>query len=404
MAAAYHLSKGGASVTLLEKGAQLGGNCFGVEVPVDATTTAHIDVGVSDFNVDTFVTFAALLEELGLRWRPIGQSASFTTRDRRTPLWTRDGTLHADARVPSNLPAEIQRFARQSVEVLGDPRFAGWTVDRYLGYRGFDPDFARLYVRPRALGSFPMPNDDPGRFSICGLVRFWKAHGLVGGHGTPRRMAVEGGMHRYVAVLRQRLLDGGVDIRCRTRVLGVRRSRGSAEVHTERETVRGRHVVFATPPRRLLHDAPEVEAQRITALPFTRARVVVHRDASVMPTDGRRWGAYNYAIEDGDRWPRVKPTITFSPRRIQRVPRLPEVFVTMNPPRPLRDVLVETTCIHPTATVDSARILDEIEGLQGRRNTWYCGAWMRAPFLHEQAHATAVEVATRILAERSIAA
>lgn len=404
MVAAFHLLRGGASVAVLEQGPNLGGNCFGVDVPARDGTRMRIDVGVSDFNIDTFTFTRRMFETLGLAWRAIGQDASFATRDGRCPLWSRDGALHHGDDVPDSLVADVARFARESVEVLSDSRFADWSVDRYLAHLGFGGYFARLYLRPRALGAFPMPDGDPGRGSIVGLVRFWKMHGLVGGRGTPRRMALEGGMHRYIDALRDRLVDAGAHLRCRSRVLGVRRTGQHVEVEVDGGMLRCRHVVFACPPGQLLRDPRAGETLALTQLPFARARVVVHRDPICMPADPQRWGAYNYVIEDGTGWPRVKPTITFSPRRIHPGSSLPEVFVTMNPAAEPRDILHEAVCTHPIVDVGGARLRARIEAMQGRRNTWYCGAWLRAPFLHEQAHATAHEVATRILGQPAAAA
>ena len=409
MGAARRLLDAGSDVTLVEAAGRLGGDCFGVDVPLPEGGTYRVDVGVSDFNIDTFVEIRRLLDELGLAYAPICQDASFMTPD-RTPtmasiggeLRRLDPSLDVDA-----LQTDITRFNLECVVALEDPAYEGWTLGRYLAAHGHSKALAHHYLYPRTMGCFSMPDADPAEAPLVSLVRFWRMHGLVGG-GPARRMAVVGGMHAYCDALQRRLEEGGAEIRCGSRVIGIVRRPGEVEVRVvtrddEHHNLRADHVVIATNPNEalpLLEDPTEAEHAAFAGIPFSRARLVVHTDSRVMPPARETWGAYNYVVAQGEA-PRVRPTITFFPNRMLRLPKsVPDVFVTMNPcidPAP-DTVITQRFFEHPVASRQTSQAARGIDALQGKRRTWFCGSYLAEPFLHEQAHVSGLRIADRLLA------
>ncbi len=409
MGAAHRLVEAGHEVALFESLPRLGGDCFGVDVQLPGRGMCRVDAGVGDFNVHTFVRVKALLDQLGLEYHPIVQDAAFMTPRGETLYHFRGGELKADWTdlEIEGARAEILRFNAECVEVLENDEMADWTLVRYLHERGYSPRFADLYVYPRAMGCFPMPDDDPAMYRVRGLVAFWKMHGIVG-TGLADRRCVEGGMHRYCLALQRWLEERGGDIRCATRVVGVARRPKHVEVRAitrddEHLTFKAEHVIFATNPNEvlpLLEDATADEVAVFTGFSYQRARLVVHLDPRLMPRDRQAWGAYNYTVPDAD-GPEVRPTITFYPNLMAGLPaRVPDVFVTMNPPiEPEEDLLISNRFFeHPVATADTHKAAARVERIQGERKTWFAGSYLREPFLHEQALATGQDVADAVMA------
>lgn len=409
MGAARRLVDAGCHVTLVEAAGRLGGDCFGVDVPLPGGGTYRVDVGVSDFNVDTFVEIRQLLDDLGLQYAPICQDASFMTPDRAPTLASTDGELRAlDPSIDvAALRGEIQRFNRECVAAIDDPACADWTLGRYLAAHGHSAAVAQHYLYPRTMGCFSMPDADPADAPLVSLLRFWRMHGLVG-RGPARRMSVVGGMHAYCDALQRRLVARGTDVWCGARVIGIVRRPGDVEVRVvtredEHLTLLADHVVVATNPNEalpLLEDPSAAEEAAFGGIPFSRARLVVHTDARVMPPDPTTWGAYNYVVAQGDA-PRVRPTITFFPNRMLHLPtHVPDVFVTMNPCiEPASDqVITQRFFEHPVASFETRRAARHIDALEGARRTWFCGSYLAEPFLHEQAHASGLRIADRLLA------
>ena len=76
------------------------------------------------------------------------------------------------------------------------------------------------------------------------------------------------------------------------------------------------------------------------------------------------------------------------------------MIVTLNGSRPIREELIydEKTFRHPVFDLAALNAQQVIRGMNGTRNTWFCGAWMRNGF-HEDGFASAVDVVTAMSAE-----
>ena len=79
------------------------------------------------------------------------------------------------------------------------------------------------------------------------------------------------------------------------------------------------------------------------------------------------------------------------------------MFVTLNPTAPIRQELIydQTTFRHPVFDHVALAGQASIRAMNGQRNTWFCGAWMRNGF-HEDGFASAVDVAQAITARTAM--
>lgn len=406
--AARALVSAGMDVVVVEASRRLGGNCLGVRVR-DAHGRVHtVDAGVSDFNRTTFTEVSRLIDDLGLPTHAICTDTDFVSPDGTSRAHCREGEWRFGPDVPSPaaLVAEIEAFRTRATEVLEDARFVDWSAGRYLDHLSASRAFRDLYFHPRAIGCFPMPDRPPHELSMLGLASFWNVHGVIGA-APARRHCVIGGMHRYAEAFQRWLVARGVRIHCGTRVLGVARRARQVEVRAVDHRDRHRrfvvdHVVMTGHAREvlpLLEEPTPEEREVLGRFSFQRARLVVHQDERLMGQDRAAWGAFNYIVPEGG-LPRIRPTITFFPNRLARLPReVPDVFVTMNPhrePRPDR-VLVDRFFLHPVADASSRAAIPRVERLQGRRRTWYAGGYLAIPFVHESALLSGVRAAERVI-------
>ncbi|MCR9245127.1 MAG: FAD-dependent oxidoreductase [bacterium] len=406
--AAHRLRQCGFRVLLIEAAPQLGGNCVGFDLPGPDGSSFTVDVGVSDFNRTTFTAVASLIEELGLPTRPINQDAHFASPDGES-LWAcRNGSWEFRSDPGGNATAlarEATAFATQALEVLRDPRFEHASLGTYLDHLGASEAFRSAILYPRAAGCFPMPDTDPADFPVRQLIEFWNVHGIVSDQPADRR-CVEGGMHRYVRAFEQHFVDRGGELHCGTRVVGVSRRKQGVEIRAVDEQNRQRlltvdHVVLTGHARHSLHllDEPtQEERHALCRFRCQRARMAIHQDTSLMGSDRDLWGGFHYIVPRGG-VPAIRPTITFHPNKLGRLPEgAPDAFLTMNPHREPDAVLAERSFIHPVATLDLPQHIAAVERLQGCRRTWFAGAWLRTPFVHESALQSGLDAAERLLA------
>jgi predicted NAD/FAD-binding protein len=207
------------------------------------------------------------------------------------------------------------------------------------------------------------------------------------------RVCIAGGMRALCRTFARWLEAAGGELSLSADVYGVRRRAEGVEVRwMDVDGPRQQlfdHVVLALPVPALatvLEDATAVERAAFRAVPVRSDRVVVHMDQALMPRDRSSWTPYNVVVRDGDA-PRVA-SVTFWQNRLADLdPKLPDVFVTLNPvTEPARQALIATRyLVRPIATAGSLWGRGEWASLQGRGGVWYCGSYMEAPFLQEQA-------------------
>ena len=80
--------------------------------------------------------------------------------------------------------------------------------------------------------------------------------------------------------------------------------------------------------------------------------------------------------------------------RLQQLNAQADYFVSLNPTRPPRDaeVVHHAQFTHPVYEPGSVATHGRLADLNGRRRTWYCGAYFRNGF-HEDAIASGARVA-----------
>jgi predicted NAD/FAD-binding protein len=78
---------------------------------------------------------------------------------------------------------------------------------------------------------------------------------------------------------------------------------------------------------------------------------------------------------------------------LQPIPQDDPLFVTLNPQVRINDKLIHdvTTFRHPVFDQAAIAAQSTIRAMNGVRNTWFCGAWMKNGF-HEDGFASAVDV------------
>ncbi len=145
---------------------------------------------------------------------------------------------------------------------------------------------------------------------------------------------------------------------------------------------------------RLLADADGDERRLLGAFGYSRNRAMLHSDPTLMPRRRAVWSSWNYAAD------RARPdalSVTYWMNRLQGIDdRLP-LFLTLNPGREPRADLLHRTEVyeHPLFDAVAIRAQDELWSLQGRRRSWFCGAYFGAGF-HEDGLQAGLAVAEAI--------
>jgi predicted NAD/FAD-binding protein len=126
----------------------------------------------------------------------------------------------------------------------------------------------------------------------------------------------------------------------------------------------------------MLGDADDLERGVLGAFRTTRNSTVLHTDDRLLPRAAASRASWNYLVDDC-RAPSAEPTVTYSLNKLQALDEPEQYCVTLNrdariaPDRVLRRL----TYAHPLYTFDSLDAQARLPELDGRRRTWFAGAY-----------------------------
>lgn len=405
-------------VSLFEAGSHFGGHSNTIDVTLGAPgaeVTAGVDTGFLVFNKRTYPLLTRLFDELGVAIAPSDMSFSVALPEEGLE-WagTNLNTLFGQRRNLANprflrMVTDIVRFNRLATHLVQTNRLPDEPLAAFLRRHRLSDAFRDWYLLPMAACIWSCPPQRMLDFPVSTMLRFCHNHGLLQVTDRPQWYTVRGGSREYV----KRLVAGLRDAR-REAVLRVDRapsspeSTGSVTVHTASGASLFDEVVFACHSDQafaLLQTPTMADRLLLKSVGYQRNRAVLHTDRSLLPASRRVWSAWNYTrVANPPSGAGAQVCVHYLINQLQPLP--PEwgdtpVVVSLNPvrdPDP-RHVLAEIDYAHPV--FDEAAIIAQrsLPLLQGRRHTWYCGAWTGYGF-HEDGLRSGLQVAQGIL-ERS---
>ncbi|HEX3635727.1 MAG TPA: FAD-dependent oxidoreductase [Paraburkholderia sp.] len=396
LASAYLLARNH-QVTLFESAGYAGGHTNTVDVALEGHTHP-VDTGFLVFNDRTYPNLVALFAELGVESHPSDMTFSVSLDEGRLE-WagTSLNTVFAQRRnmfSPTfiGMLRDILRFnssAQRNLEIATQTRAS---MGELLTAGGYGGAFQRHYLLPMAAAIWSSATADILAFPATTFLRFCLNHALLQVNRRPRWKTVVGGGREYV----RRIVGTLDDVRIATAVRGVRRAADGVDVFTDTGTERFDALVLAThapTTLRLLEDADPDERRVLGAVRYQPNVAVLHTDTNLLPRRQRVWSAWNYLGSRG-----VDGThpvcVSYLVNQLQPLPFNTPLVVTLNPvtqPAPgteLRRFVYD----HPLFDLAAIDAQHRLPSLQGKRRTWFAGAWTGYGF-HEDGLKSALRVA-----------
>lgn len=389
-------------VTLFEQAARLGGHTN--TVTVDGPDGPQpVDTGFIVYNARNYPNLVALFDHLGVATQPSSMSFSASIAGGQIE-WAGNGTTGLFAQKRNGLrPShhrmifEILRFNRATKALLNARDVPRVSVGDYLDQNHYGHAFRARYLLPMAACIWSCPTGQILDFPLISFLRFFRNHGLLDLKDRPQWRTVTGGSSSYIEKLTAGLEN---NIRAATPVVSISRNDDGVTVTTE-----GGHaaqfdgVVLACHSDQalaLLNDPSTEERAVLGAIPYGPNRAVLHTDTALMPRRKRVWSSWNY-LADRDTVDDQEVSLSYWMNHLQSIPGKTQYIVTVNPKREPRpdSILADIPYDHPVFSMDAVAAQKQLPGIQGQRNTWFCGAWAGYGF-HEDGLRSAVDVATAL--------
>ena len=398
-------------VTVYDRELRAGGHSHTVTIDYDGSPIA-VDTGFIVYNELNYPDLTAMFAHLGIEtvescmsFAVSADRGRFEWRGGGNDWWATGSGLFAQPRnllSPSYLRmlTSIVKFNRQSVVDYAAGQLAGLTLGDYFASRGFSHRLLTDYLAPMGAAIWSAPADEMLDFPAENFVAFFNNHRLLH-YDRPVWRTVKGGSQAYVEKLTTTFKD---HLRLGCAVTAIERTSHGVIVHDSH----GRHdsydhVVVAThsdQALKLLTDADADEQAVLGGIGYAPNMVYLHRDSRLMPRRRQAWASWNFL-----RWPREGAAlndvaVTYWMNRLQGIPQDKPLFVSLNPPfEPDPDLTFgKYMCEHPQYNAAAFAAQKRLGEIQGRRHTWFCGAWTGYGF-HEDGLRSALGVAKALGAD-----
>ena len=387
-------------VVLFEAEARLGGHSCTVEAPSPDGPVA-VDTGFIVYNEPNYPNFTAMLDCLGVESKAAHMSFA-VSMDAGGFEYSSHGArgLFAQKRNLASprfwgMLMDLKRFHRTAEGDLAELDGSLCSLGRYLDDRKYGQAFRDLHLLPQAAAIWSSTPGQMTDYPAAAFIRFYRNHRLLEVDMEPTWRTVAGGSIRYVDAL---AADFRGQIRLNDPVSRIERSPDGATLYTGQGAERFDAVVLAVHSDQalaLLAEPGADERRLLQPMAYGRNRVVLHRDRSFMPRRRSAWAAWNY-VGAGRADAASAASVTYWMNLLQGLSG-PELFVTLNPERDPDPslVLADRDFDHPIFNAAAMEAQRGLGALQGRNNTWFCGAWFGSGF-HEDGLQAGLAVAEDI--------
>jgi predicted NAD/FAD-binding protein len=388
-------------VTVYERADRIGGHSNTILASVGGRSVP-VDTGFIVFNRRTYPNLTALFELLKVPTQ-VAEMSFGVSMDGGALEYSGSGISGVFGQ-PRNLIrprfwsmlSDLVRFYRQAPSDADLVNDENCSLGDYLKMGNYGEAFRDDHLLPMASAIWSATPAEMLSYPAAAFIRFHDNHGLLQLTQRAAWETVVGGSRNYVERLTADFADR---IRLDTGVSEVRRiSNGVIVTDMNDCSERYDHVVMAShadETLKMLTDPSAGERELLRQFRYSRNLAVLHTDDTLMPKRRAVWSSWNYigssnAVPGG-------VCVTYWMNRLQNIKSEKPLFVTLNPPRPPHagTLLHSEIYDHPVFDAKAMAAQRKLWLLQGKRNTWFCGAYFGAGF-HEDGLQAGLAVAEQL--------
>ena len=388
-------------VTILEKEDRPGGHTNTIQV-LEGDKSVSIDTGFMVFNHETYPNLLRLFSELGVPTKKTDMSFSVQNLSRNLEFAGASfNRLFGDRKNLLNLSfwkmlTQIERFNKESVKALLEPRYASMTLRDYVRTRNYGEDFLNSYLIPMSSALWSTSPQKMLDFPAKTLLRFFQNHGLLDVSTQHQWWTVEGGAREYVKRLLATLPDV---LRLQKSVIRVSRGpRGVELVTSDNESAIFDKVAFAChadEALEILHAPSEKERSLLEAFSYQQNKTLLHVDTNVMPRQRRCWASWNYRLDERG------ASTHYWMNSLQNVSDKCDYFVTLNGDHLVQEdkIIKRISYAHPLFDFKAIKAQEQLSALNScapNDQIFFCGSYFGYGF-HEDALSSSLDLANQLM-------
>ena len=381
LSAAFYLSKK-YKVDLFEQDDHFGGHSYTYDIKKN-NKTIPVDLGFIVFNELTYPNLIKFFNELSVPYEKSDMSFSVSIQDSDIEY----GGRGLKAIFANKLNVFNLNFLRMIKEIISFYQTAPTlikkdlnkeTLGSYLDKSNLSKYFIEYHIIPMVAAIWSMPFKKARDMPLKLFLNFFINHGLFKLKNRPQWYTVTNRSRSYVKKVLSKISG---EVFKHYKVTEINRNEDNVRINIGSEHMNYDQVVLASHADQsleILKDSSEEEKRILSKFKYVSNVAILHTDERLMPKRKLAWSSWN-SISKGN-----QTCVTYWLNNLQNLKCDNNFFLTLNPIYKIsnNDIIKKVDFTHPYFNLETLKHQKDLNLLQGKKRTWYCGSYFGYGF-HE---------------------
>ena len=390
LSTAFYLSRNH-KVDLFEKDDHFGGHSYTYDIK-ERNKSIPVDLGFIVFNKQTYPNLINFFENLQIPFEKSDMSFSVSIKGTNIEYGGKGlKAIFANKKNILNfnfikMLKEIILFYNKAPLLL-KKNLKGETLGGYLEKSNLSKFFINYHIVPMVAAIWSMPFSKAKDIPLELFLNFFINHGLFKLKNRPQWFTVTNRSRTYV----NRVVESiSGEVFKNYKVQKIFRSKDNVRLLIGDEYLDYDQVVLAShadQSLRMLEKPTKEEIKILSKFKYVNNIALLHRNTNLMPDNRVAWSSWNSITKNN------KTCVTYWLNKLQNIKSNNNYFLTLNPIYDLeeKDIIKKVNFTHPFLNTETSKFQKELESIQGKQRTWFCGSYFGYGF-HEDGLKSGLEI------------
>jgi len=390
LSTAFYLSRNH-KVDLFEKDDHFGGHSYTYDIK-EGNKSIPVDLGFIVFNKQTYPNLINFFENLQIPFEKSDMSFSVSIKGTNIEYGGKGlKAIFANKKNILNfnfikMLKEIILFYNKAPLLL-KKNLKGETLGGYLEKSNLSKFFINYHIVPMVAAIWSMPFSKAKDIPLELFLNFFINHGLFKLKNRPQWFTVTNRSRTYVNKVVESISG---EVFKNYKVQKIFRSKDNVRLLIGDEYLDYDQVVLAShadQSLRMLEKPTKEEIKILSKFKYVNNIALLHRNTNLMPDNRVAWSSWNSITKNN------KTCVTYWLNKLQNIKSNNNYFLTLNPIYDLeeKDIINKVNFTHPFLNTETSKFQKELELIQGKQRTWFCGSYFGYGF-HEDGLKSGLEI------------
>ena len=381
LSASYYFSKK-YKVDLFEQDDHFGGHSYTYDIKEENKIIA-VDLGFIVFNEQTYPNLIRFFNELNVPFEKSNMSFSVSIKDTNVEYGGSGfNAIFANKKNLLNFKFlkminEIINFYKTAPSLI-NTETSNVTLGDYLKSSKLSKYFIEYHIIPMVAAIWSMPFQKAKEMPLKLFLNFFTNHGLFKLKNRPQWFTVSNRSRTYVKKVLERISG---EVFKNYKVSKILRNENNVRILIGNEYLDYDHVILASHADQsleLLDDPSLEESEILKKFTYVSNEAYLHSGENLMPIRKSAWSSWNSISKNGN------TCVTYWLNKLQNLNSEKNYFLTLNPVEAIdkNKIIKKIHFTHPYFNKDNVALQKDLNKLQGKKRTWFCGSYFGYGF-HE---------------------